>query len=154
MKTIISLVAVAVLVTVNLAKPIVPLAPKVKAKPIRPDIAMESNWGTIRVFGDRVVIAGHEQWNAEGVFRPDGKVFVMWVEASGRRGPGVYEITNDQKLGTVLQGHWGYEDAVEVGQDGWLVRRDRVEDGRISGDTIFALKGHTWKTNGPRQPWR
>lgn len=116
-----------------LATPVLPPSPQ---KPKIPKVTMESNWGVVTQNDKRVFISGHEHWSAEGHFREDGKVYILWTENSnGREAPGLYEVKIDSKTKRVfLQGHWGYGDEVILFPDKGPIT------GNFREDSIFEHK--------------
>lgn len=110
--------------TFVVSKPLTPpnLEKKKQQKPPAcPDVAMESNWGTVTQNGKDVMISGHPQWSAQCHFRDDGKVFVLWTfNSDGREAPGLYEVKMHEGK-AFLEGRWGYEGDVEFDLEGGIV---------------------------------
>lgn len=92
-----------------------------------PDIAGETNWGTLSQVGDgrKITITGNAHWEATGEIRKDGSVYVLWIlTETGQPAPGVYRID-----GTDLIGVWGWSNNVTHEADGTLT-------GALMEDTI------------------
>lgn len=113
MQRIIGLLALLLIAVSSFAKPI-----REVEKPVFDLQAMlgESNWGTVSY--DRssktISIKGHETWDAEGVVRADGSIFLLWtLKATGEPAPGLYHI-KDLKL----DGHWNYASKVITDENG------------------------------------
>ncbi len=83
-----------------------------------PQIAMQSNWGTVTQVGASVSVNGHAEWRASGRIRQDGKLALDWTHLpDGRAGLSLYD-TSDTKS---LRGKWGWTDKVRFGEDGELI---------------------------------
>lgn len=96
-----------------------------------PDLACESNWGTVKQDGKKLAIGGHHYWTAAGEIREDGKVVLVWQTTSdGQFAPGLYVV---ERAGpdVRLVGKWGYSGVVEWDEDGELV-------GTLSADVTYA----------------
>lgn len=103
-------------------------APKAEAKQAIPDLAGESRWGFITQKGRAISITGHDQWEASGEIRKDGKLFVTWIlTGTERAGPALYTINPDGSI----TGHWNYSDRVMIDKDG-------VIQGLTQPDTLRA----------------
>ena len=106
-----------------------------KPKQEFPDLAKlcPTNWG--KVLYDRktgkIVLHGHETWDAIGHVRKDGKVLVVWrlLSDKDKTGPGLYDVQED---GT-LKGVWGWYGEVFFDADGNL-------HGETKDDRIFRVE--------------
>lgn len=88
-----------------------------------PVIAGESAWGSIAQIGRKVHVSGHPMWEADGVIRKDGKLYVVWTLLSdGRQAPGLYTIQDDGEI----KGSWTWE-AEEVETEGEFTRPSMVD---------------------------
>lgn len=95
-----------------------------------PPLPGKTNWGNITQAGRNFTIKGHASWEAEGRFRDDGKVVIIWTLLSTKECcPGVYEWD-----GIDLIGVWGYAGMVFIDEAGELqgeTRGDRItKEGR------------------------
>ena len=100
-----------------MAKPERKDAPPPKKEVRLPDISGDSRWGFITQKGRAITITGHDQWEASGEIRADGKLLVTWIPTgTDRAGPGLYEI----KANGSIEGSWNYADRVSTDKDGNL----------------------------------
>jgi len=109
------------------------ITPKADApkKFVPPSLDGYSNWGYVYHAKGNVAFSlkGHPLWSAEGRFRDDGKVVIIWTNlANDDIAPGVYTLVIVDGL-PELRGEWGYAGAVEIDEAGNItgeVRSDRV----------------------------
>lgn len=89
-----------------------------------PNIAGQSEWGTIYQVGSRITITGHEKWDATGEIRADGEsVYLLWIERdTNKPAPSVYKLIKDNVF---IVGLWGWSGEVVI-----------QKDGSITGSTI------------------
>ena len=102
-----------------------------EAKPVPKLVQGPTNWGELEQNGRNFKLTGHPVWEAVGVIRPDGKIFILWtLLADGEPCPGLYRANDD---GT-LTGEWAY---------GYEVMTD-PKTGAMSGpfraDRIYAVE--------------
>lgn len=116
---------------------------KDKTAPL-PDCRGQTNWGLVSQNVDKLTFTGHSHWYAEGHIQKDGMVYLLWIDKKGRRAISLYErVTKtvfdpdgDTVTMTVLMGHWGYEEHLEI-KEGVLVQKEGHEEYR---DTIHWRK--------------
>ena len=91
------------------------------------DLSGETNWGTLVQTGRQIRITGHDQWEAIGQIRADGRVTIIWTMLSdGSVCPGVYDI---RKEDGALIGTWGHaSQGVTIGDDGSLIGQRLIDD--------------------------
>ena len=77
-----------------------------KKKPDVPVLVQgQTNWGKLHQQGRNFKLTGHREWEAVGVIREDGRIFILWtLLADGEPCPGMYRANAD---GT-LTGEWAY----------------------------------------------
>lgn len=80
----------------------------------RPNInGWHTNYGDVKQVGENVFLAGHDNWEAEGFFRKDGKLALTWICLYNELlAVGLYELKDG-----ALWGQWGFEDEAKFVPD-------------------------------------
>ncbi len=115
MRTILILALCLLCGSMVLGKPVrsIPKAPEAKKATV-PDLAGDTNWGTLTQDGKAFTINGNAMWRAVGHIREDGKVFVLWTDLTNDEPcPGVYELRDGE-----LHGTWARSSNSDFEKDG------------------------------------
>lgn len=89
-----------------------------------PDVSGQSNWGMVSQAGRTLTVFGSSTWEAPtGELLEDGRVVLRWWNITEQRPAiGLYKL-----VGRDFVGHWGWDNEVEIGDDGELVGSKNVE---------------------------